>query len=235
MIGVFSNSDVYSTATLYHPLDISEFAEFCKRNRYPVMENTNLYHIVFWLYNQFKSYRKVYDEFQTHNGFEIFEICKTSYSPNCACFAIILNDILISLGHRSKAVWCLSSDPKDNECHALNHVWADDFNSWIVVDPSSRSIICNEEGTPIDLLTMRKTIYSGELVYPHRNKTIRQPENFIMEYNNYMRKNLFQFLTHREQGLSYPLDHNAILISPIGYVPRQDKDWVQTTDVSYIY
>ena len=197
--------------------------------------NTNLYHVLFWLYNQFKGNRKVYKEFQSHNGFEIFKLCKTTYSPNCACFAIMLNDLLISLGYRSKAVWCLSSDPEDNECHALNHVWDDRLNSWIVVDPSSRSIVCDEWGTPIDLLTMRNTIFNGGIVYPHRNKAIRQTENFIIEYNKYMKKNLFQFLTHYEQGLLYPLDENAILIHPIGYEPRQDKEWGHTTDISYIY
>lgn len=234
-MNVFSNTGLCQVETIYHSIDTFTFNEFCQKNRYLLKKNENLYLVLFWLYNQFKGYKEFYDQFQKHNGFEIFEICKTSYSPNCACFAIMLNDLLISLGYKSKAVWCLSSDHEDNECHALNHVWVDKLNSWIVMDPSSCSIICNEEGMPIDLLTMRETIYSGRLVYPHRNKTIRQPRSFIIEYNNYMRKNIFQFLTHREQGLSYPLNHEALLIHPIGYTPRQDKKWEQTTDISYIY
>lgn len=224
-----------SRNTIYNSLDITDFYGFCTRNHCIFRNNNNLYHVLYWLYNQFKGDREVYKEFQSHNGFEIFEFCKTSYTPNCACFAIMLNDLLISLGYKSKAVWCLSSNPKDNECHALNHVWNYSTNKWMVVDPASRSIVCDERGTPIDLLTMRDTIFNGGIVYPHRNKTIRQTESFIIEYNKYMKKNLFQFLTHREQGLLYPLDEKAILIHPIGYEPRQDKEWQHTTDISYIY
>lgn len=219
MISSFTNVEISNKSDIYRSLDQTAFVEFCKRNKYPIKNNTNIYLIVFWLYHQFKSYKEVYNKYQSHNGFEIFEQCKSSYSPNCACFAIMLNDLLISLGYKSKAVWCLSSDIHDNECHALNHVWIDKINSWVVVDPASQSIICNEEGMPIDLLTMRNIVYNDGVVYPHRNKSIRQSESFINEYNNYMRKNLFQFLTHYEQGLSYPLNHKAILIHPIGYVP----------------
>ncbi len=224
--------------TIYRSVGSEAFDQFCQTYKFRLSSKTDLtklYHVIFWLYHQFKSYKEFYSDFQHHNGFEIFEKCREEYAPNCACFAIMLNDILIAMGYKSKAVWCLSSDPLDDECHALNHVWIEELNRWVVADPSSRSVVCDEFGIPLDLLTMRKRIHRDEAVYPHRNKTIRQSSEFIKEYNRYMKKNSFQFLTHIEQGLYYPLDQNAVLIHPIGYTSTHKKSWKRTTDISYLF
>ncbi len=223
---------------IYHSINEEYFKDFCRENNFFLAEkkeNVNLYHVVYWLYNQFKSYKCFYMDFQDKNGFEIFNECKDSFSPNCACFSIMLNDLLISMGFNSKAVWCLSGIPGDTECHALNHVRIPSTNTWITVDPSSRSIICDKDGKPLDLLAIRNIILNGGRVFPHRNKTIRQPPDFIDEYNKYMKKNLFQFLTHFEQGLSYPLDHRAILIHPVGMNVITNKSWQKTSDISYLF
>jgi len=223
--------------TVYHAVEKNIFDQFSRENNFKISLSTDLstlYHTIFWLYHQFKSYKQFYSAFQTHNGFEIFQKCKESFAPNCACFAIMLNDILISMGYKSKAIWCLSSDPVDEECHALNHVWIDEINQWVVADPSSRSIICDEFGNPLHLLSMREYIYDGKFVYPHRNRSIRQSNAFIEEYNKYMKKNMFQFLTHIEQGLHYPLNKNAVLIHPIGYTALHKNEWERTSDISYI-
>jgi len=232
------NMDTMMSKTTYRSIERRSFEQFCQTYKFRLSSKTDLstlYHVIFWLYHQFKSYKEFYGNFQNHNGFEIFEKCKEEYSPNCACFSIMLNDILIAMGYKSKAVWCLSSDPLDDECHALNHVWIEELNKWVVADPSSRSVICDELGTPIDLMTMRTRIYNDGIVYPYRNKTICQSAEFIKEYNLYMKKNSFQFLTHIEQGLHYPLDQNAVLIHPIGYLPMHERDWHRTTDISYLF
>lgn len=221
--------------TIYHAVDKDVFAQFCQTYNMRVSPKNDLftiYHMIFWLYHQFKPYKEFYQQFQRKNGFEIFEKCKTSYMPNCACFAIMLNDLLISMGFQSKAVWCLSADPNDDECHALNHVWLEERKQWVVADPSSRSVICDEDGNPLNLLAMRERIYAGKTVYPHRNRSIRQPDAFIAEYNQYIRKNMYQFLTHPEQGLRYPLDRTAILIQPEGRPAVQRKKWKCTADIS---
>ena len=69
-MSTFSNTGIGEIATIYHSIDASAFKEFCQRNRYLIKKRTNLYLVLFWLYNQFKSYKEVYDKFQKHNGFE---------------------------------------------------------------------------------------------------------------------------------------------------------------------
>ena len=223
---------------VYHDITEEEFDVFCQKYRFVYMhegKKINLYHIVYWLYNQFTPGRPFYDDFQNHNGFEIFEKCKTGYSPNCACYAIMLNDILLALKYKSKAVWCLSEDPLDTECHALNHVFDEERDQWIAVDPACNSIICDEEGNPIDLLTLRNTIRSGNWVYPHRNKHMRRSPSYVEEYNTYMKKNSYQFLTHNEQGMSYPLDETAVLIHPLNTIAKYQKSWKSTHNIAYLY
>lgn len=224
--------------TIYHAVDKDAFTQFCQKYNMRISPKNDLftiYHLIFWLYHQFPSYRReVFCRFHSHNGFEIFEKCRKSYMPNCACFAIMLNDLLISMGFQSKAIWCLSADPNDEECHALNHVWLEEQKQWVVADPSSRSVICDEDGKPLNLLTMRERIYAGKTVYPHRNRSIRQSDAFIAEYNQYIRKNMYQFLTHPEQGLHYPLGRTAILIQPEGQPAVQRKKWKCTADISYL-
>lgn len=235
---IFENQ-INNTLAFYHKISDEQFSSFLQKYNFPIKQtNTikqSIYHIIFWLYHQFNPILPIFNEFQKYNGFEIFEQCKKSYSPNCACYAIMLNDLLLGFGFKSKAVWCLSDDPNDTECHALNHVFDPESKTWFVADPSSRSVICNENAIPIDLLTLRNSIQNGGIVYPHRNKTIRQSSDFILEYNEYMKKNSFQFLTQIEQGLSYPLEETAVLIHPIGYEENFKRPWKRTTNIRYLY
>lgn len=222
----------------YHWIPEKVFETFCLKYRFIYMHdrtNINLYHIVYWLYNQFKPGKPIYEDFQDHSGFEIFEKCKGDYSPNCACYAIILNDILLALKYKSKAVWCLSENPSDSECHALNHVYDEKNNRWMVVDSACNSIICNEEGDPIDLMALRNRIRSGGYVYPHRNKHIRRSPYYIEKYNSYMKKNSYQFLTHNEQGMSYPLEETAILIHPLNTTMEYQRKWKSSHNIAYLY
>lgn len=147
----------------------------------------------------------------------------------------MLNDILLALKYKSKAVWCLSGDPLDTECHALNHVYDEEKERWMVVDPAGGSIICDKEGTPIDLLALRNTIRSGNYVYPHRNKHIRCSPEYVEEYNAYMKRNSYQFLTHVKQGLSYPLDETAVLIHPLNTVAKHRRGWKSSNNIAYLY
>lgn len=233
---LFQRGDIPSCE--YRRVSREEYEEFCDKYRlkYAYGDNSvNLYHIVYWLYNQFVPGKPFFEDFQKYNGFEIFEKCKRNFSPNCACYAIMLNDLLLALGFKSKAVWCLPADTKDTECHALNHVFDEDKNEWYVVDPSCGSIICNESGKKVDLMTLRLTIGQGDYVYPHRNKHIRRPDEYIKDYNDYMKKKLYQFLTHNAQGISYPLEETAILIHPIGSKKMHKSIWQSTENIAYLY
>lgn len=236
--GTFIQTGEPLLSCVYKKIDEQFFNSFCAKYHLPNHEkkiNINIYHLIFWLYNQFNTGKVQFNGFHENNGFEIFEKCNQEYSPNCACFAIMLNDILISLGIKSKVVWCLSQNQMDKECHALNHVFNHNENNWFVADPSCQSVVCNQDGNPIDLLTLRETIMYDGKVYPHRRKNTCHPEQFITQYNLYMKKNLFQFIVHTEQGLSYPPKKNAMLIHPIGYVPNHELANLYTCDVRYIY
>lgn len=48
-------------------------------------------------------------------------------------------------------------------------------------------------------------------------------------------KNSYQFLTHNEQGICYPLDKTAILIHRLGYTATHEKEWKRTENIAYLY
>lgn len=151
-----------------------------------------------------------------YDGFELLDYCKRGGGLNCTGYSIILNDILLSLGIKSRCVWCLSyNHPFDNECHAVNQVFDAQQQAWMIVDAAFGCIpIIDTRG--IDIITLRNAIMADKEI-TFLKLTKNHDAVFANMYRRYMTKNTFMFLTLKTSGLHYNTEKEAILIIPEGF------------------
>lgn len=171
------------------------------------------------------------------HGIELLEHCLQGYGLNCTGYSIVLNDILLSLGIKSKCLWCLSyAHPFDEECHALNHVFDCRTHSWIVAD-SAMGCVPTIEGKGIDISALREALIAGKKVDLLKNVTCCD-EAFTDMYRRYMTKNTFMFLVLGRSGLYYDTKDDGILVIPKGFARNKAEDYGYpyfiTNHISYL-
>ena len=159
-----------------------------------------------------------------YNGFELLSYCLKGYGLNCTGYSIILNEILLTLGYKSKCIWCLSSKhPYDNDCHALNHVLDPHRHTWFVVDSAFGCIpVKNHMG--MDIFALRDCLIKNEPF--DLLKSIKMyGDSYKSMYSRYLTKNIFMFLVLKSSGLIYDTKNNAILVVPVGFERNQSRDY----------
>lgn len=125
---------------------------------------------------------------------------KESRQLNCRGCAIVLNDVLLSIGVPTKFIACMSSDPYDPECHVTNSVYLKEFNKWIYLDVATQSFVVGENGVPMSVWEIREHLKLGNrlqfMIAPNIQNANLRKHNF----ENYLIKNMFCFLSYQKYG-----------------------------------
>lgn len=110
---------------------------------------------------------------------------------NCWMHAVVLNEILLSLGYKSKMIRCMPFDIRFTDCHCVVQVYSNQYRKWILLDPSFGSYYVNRQWNPINLREFRESIIYGETVVAALISSKKADQ--VM---NYWIKNLFRFETY---------------------------------------
>ncbi|MCD6011721.1 MAG: hypothetical protein K0Q79_1583 [Flavipsychrobacter sp.] len=117
--------------------------------------------------------------------------CKTL---NCRGLAIVLNEVYLAAGFKSRFVTCLPKDTADNDCHVITMVWSTSLNKWLWMDPTFMAYVMDEEGTLLGIEEVRGRIAHNKplILNPdaNRNHATSQSKNWYLDY--YMAKNLYR-------------------------------------------
>lgn len=117
---------------------------------------------------------------------------------NCRGCAIVLNDMLLSMGIPSKFIACMSSNPYDPECHVINSVYIKEYKKWILLDAATQMYVEGDNRIPLSILEVHNKLIRGERV-----RFMISPEipNFNLtraKFENYLIKNMFCFLSYKK-------------------------------------
>lgn len=191
-----------------------------------------------WLYHIIPSHKKILPQRMLGEDLLNLAIYK-KYSFNCADYAIVYNDIMLSLGIPSKVVCCRSYDIQDDECHVVNHVFNFELGKWMIVDSAFCCCIGTEDNGLLDLLQLREALCDNTPLSLYYSATSKWEKSYTDRYSHYMRKNIFLFSTPRISGLSngtYCYDH-LYLISPIGYNSSKwsERDYFKTSNAAILF
>lgn len=167
-----------------------------------------------------------------HNAYEIIDFCKdNSYAINARGLSILLAELLRLYGIPAKHITCMPKEAVFEDCNVVVHAYSEKYGQWIMLDPTYRLILKNENGDYVNLPMLRKILINNQPLYMNEEAG-RNGNAFDMEYyREYMTKNTFRFSCATDFGFgSEEGTGNNIrnMLIPLNY----DEDKSQRTTTS---
>ena len=154
----------------------------------------------------------------TMNALQLLDSCKaTGRGLNCRGFAVVLNEVYLSMGFKSRLI-TLESEVYQGSAHALNAVYSQEKQKWLWVDAEFGAYLMDEKGELLSPAEVRERII--------QNKTI------IVNPDASWNRKIYQ--TYQ----SYIIEFVAPLLYKISAAVSSEYDyesWTTTDKPSYIY
>jgi hypothetical protein len=178
---------------------------------------------------------------KTGNSHDLLELSANGDALNCRGLAIILNDVYLTMGFRSRYLYCMPRDTQDHECHVITIVYSDSLRKWLWMDPTNNAYIMNTEGVLLSPDEVRSTLQNGIPLRVNEDANVnghtrRTAEDYIY---GYLAKNLYWF----ETPLSSEYDYESrapgkkidyVRLYPNGYSPFGKGDMIYSFGTSYV-
>lgn len=81
---------------------------------------------------------------------------------NCWMYAIVLNDVLLSMGYASRVIHLWPHKEHPNESHVVTCVYSRALSKWVMLDPDMCAYITDEAGSPLGVDEIRARIIRCE-------------------------------------------------------------------------
>lgn len=175
-----------------------------------------------FVYRFVPAFKPLIDNPYKYNGFELMNLCMQGHSLNCAGYSIMFNDLMLTLGFKSKCVYCRPYDFYDLESHVLCQVYNEKTDRWIVVDSAQGSIPCDENNEGINILELRDRIMNQKKIKLLRSRHSYHSEEFYNKYISYLNKDLFMFLSIDSYGLDYRTDGARLIVPDTFELNKKD-------------
>lgn len=171
-----------------------------------------------------------------YNGIQLMEMCLRGHKLNCAGCSIVLNDILITLGYRSKCVCCIPYNAQDIDTHVLVHVYNETTKDWFVADPALGYVPCDKNGGGMDLLFLRNYLASEEKLYFYQYGKIIKESEKCFNYAGLLIKNMFMYIIFQNSGLNYSFENSRMIVpSGVSKISNMYKISEKTNNSFYLY
>ncbi|HIV90897.1 MAG TPA: transglutaminase-like domain-containing protein [Candidatus Eisenbergiella stercoravium] len=138
------------------------------------------------------------------NTLNILEKTKESnFRSSCWVHAVVLNEVFLSFGFRSRMVRCLPLDLRPIDCHCVTLCYSNDYQKWIVYDSAMGTIYTNKDKVPLSLREMRYLLITQQ--------EIKMP--FVLHRTSqnlrwYLIKNMIRFQSY--QTSCFNMEENEI-------------------------
>jgi hypothetical protein len=154
---------------------------------------------------------------------------------NCRGLAILLAEVLRLYGIEAKHITAYAYED-DHPVHVVTHAYSRDLNQWIVLDPTVRMYITDENGTFMNLYTLRRAFADGSPLYANENAAHNNNRFSIVDYKRFMVDYMFRFSTgtHFTFG-SEENGYNRITLNPVGFTGSGPRAVVITTSADAFF
>jgi len=112
---------------------------------------------------------------------------------NCWMFAIILNEVYLSMGFASRMVHLKPHSKDAKESHFVTAIYSQDLGKWIFMDPDFGGYFKDEEGNILGIPEIRRRLISGAPLVV--NQDVRGFTKILGRgsYPWYLSKNIFRY------------------------------------------
>lgn len=125
---------------------------------------------------------------QLNAGYILTMTQKTRLKSNCFMHAVVLNEIFLSVGMRSRMVRCMPMDLEYMDCHCMTEVYCEEYRKWIAFDAANRAYYLDRGMTPLNLFEIRENLLHGRPLFVPMMRRSLSASLF-----RYLAKNLVRF------------------------------------------
>jgi hypothetical protein len=164
------------------------------------------------------------------NALSMISICKKeNRTLNCRGLAIVLNEVYLAMGYKSRFVTCLPKDSTDNDCHVIDMVYSRTLQKWIWMDPTFEAYVMNEKGELLSLQEVRERLINGKplLLNPDANWNHRITQTKAGYLYDYMAKNLYRLQCPIFSEFNYETKGNGIVKNYCELIPLDYLDYIK--------
>lgn len=111
----------------------------------------------------------------------------TGKGINCRHKAMVLNEMYLAMGFKSRYVTCMPKDDNDPDCHVINCVYSETLQKWLWMDPSHGIYVMDENNNPLSISEVRERLKNNKPL--QLNKETERTKEWYLDY--YMAKNLY--------------------------------------------
>ena len=163
----------------------------------------------------------------------------TGKGVNCRHLAIVLNEMYLAMGFKSRWVSCHSKE-ESNTYHVINSVYSTTLKKWLWMDPTMNAYLKDENGNLLNIEEVRERLIDNRpLVLNDDAKLIYQNKQTKEGYiNSWMSKYLYWFYCPIDNRFNPESNTNQTYISlcPLGYKPSSSNvRMVVTHDAAYFW
>lgn len=129
------------------------------------------------------------------NAMNLLKLCtQEGKTCNCRGLAIILNEVYLATGFKSRYVTCMPKDTADQDCHVINAVYSKSLGHWVWIDPTFDAYIMSETGELLGPKEVRDRLMHDKplILNPEANWNHRSTQSQRYYLNYYMAKNLYR-------------------------------------------
>ena len=113
---------------------------------------------------------------------------------NCRLLAILLAELLRLYGIPAKHVTAWPPED-DHPVHVVTHAFSRELNQWVMLDPTFRLYLQDEDGNFMNLYTLRQAFMNETPLIANQNAGINNNPFSMVEFKNFMADYLFRFST----------------------------------------
>ncbi len=164
------------------------------------------------------------------NALSMISICKKENKTlNCRGLAIVLNEVYLAMGYKSRFVTCLPKDSTDGDCHVINMVFSKSLQKWIWMDPTFEAHIMNEKGELLSIQEVRERLINGKplILNPDANWNHKITQTKAGYLYNYMAKNLYRLQCPTYSMFNYETKGNGIDKNYCELIPLDYLDYIK--------
>ena len=212
--GPYSSNSKMSFGYSYKELDdLKKFLpkEFFDQKKY---EFKKMIRLMLWVHNYLIPGENA-TPIHPFNCINILEKTRTEkIKSNCWMFAVVLNEIFLSFGYKSRMIRCMPFDLRFNDCHCVVQAYVQEYRKWVMFDAAFGAYYTDDQRKPLNLKEIRECIIISKKMY-----TPLTPLKYSKELLNYWTKNIFRFETYAMSKFNLEEDSDAIIYSllPTGY------------------
>lgn len=127
------------------------------------------------------------------DALSVANYARANNGVECRGLSILLAELCRAYGIPAKPIKCAPYQPDTEFCHVVVHAWSESRGQWIMLDPTYRLMLSDEQGNYVNLPMLRESLINGTKLVANADAGHNGRPFYMDYYRAYMAENCFHF------------------------------------------